>query len=188
MAVTAPLLTYEQYMSEEPTHQRYEIVDGVRVIVNPTRKHQDVLLNIAELFRSYQRRSRVGKTIIAPCDVLIRRNPLRVRQPDVLFISHEQLAKCGEEDDPAPLEAAPELVVEILSPSDYRSALREKIEDYCAAGVKECWIVSPQAETVEVLRLSAEGAETVEIYGISQTLTSVTYPDLTLAVESIFTL
>lgn len=72
--------------------------------------------------------------------------------------------------------------------SDYRSALCENLVDDCAAGVKECWIVSPQAEMVEVLRLSAEGAETVEIYALSQTLTLATYPDLALAVESIFTL
>ena len=61
-----------------------------------------------------------------------------------------------------------------------------KIREYCAVGVREAWMVSLQAETVEVLRLSSEGAETVVIYGNRQTLQSVTFPDLTIALADVF--
>jgi Uma2 family endonuclease len=183
---TPPPITYEQYLAEEPTNERYDIVDGVRYYMNPNRLHQNILLNIAELFRKFERATRRGKTIIAACDVLISRHPLRTRQPDLLFISHEQLQQCRDSTDPAPLAAAPEVVVEILSPSDTRRVLDAKVVDYQSVGVKECWIVSPQAETVEVLRLTEQGADMVEIYANTQTITSALWPDLSFPVAEIF--
>jgi Uma2 family endonuclease len=56
-------------------------------------------------------------------DVVIRAEPLRVRQPDALFISNERLDQVGGEPEHGPLKAAPELVVEILSPSETRKRL-----------------------------------------------------------------
>src|SRR5581483_5756520 len=127
----APLLTYEAYIAEGEICKRYDILDGVRMdMPNPTRRRQDIAGNIYEALRAYQRASGRGRTFFAPCDVLIRRKPLRTRQPDVLFISHEQLAKCSDENDPAPLFAAPELVVEILSPSETPRMREDKVADY----------------------------------------------------------
>jgi Uma2 family endonuclease len=183
----APLLTYEAYMAEGEIYRRYDILDGVRMdMPNPTRRHQDILFNVAEKLRAYERTSKCGKAILAPCDVLIRREPLRTRQPDVLFISHEQLAKCSDENDPAPLYAAPELVVEILSPSETPRMWEDKIADYCQVGVQECWMVSQGAETVEVLRLTQAGPEAIATYDQSQTLRSIVFPNLTIAVAAIF--
>src|SRR5262249_27309366 len=152
-------LTYEDYMQEEETNFRYDILDGVRItMTNPTRLHQKAAMNIARHFQDYERATHSGEALIAPCDVLITRVPLRTRQPDVLFISKAQLAKCADPADPSALEAAPELVVEILSPSETRKVREDKIRDYCAIGVKECWLVLMGAKTVEVLRLTLDGA------------------------------
>jgi Uma2 family endonuclease len=181
-------LTYEDYMSEGEINRRYDIIDGVReYMTNPTVRHQDVNGNIYDAFRRFQRTSRIGRTIMAPCDILISRKPLRTRQPDALFISRERF---GDKDvnDPAPLQPAAELVVEILSPSEHRASRLAKIKDYCRAGVVECWIVSPQAETVEILRLTQITHETVQIYGHDQTLTSISFPDLSIKVADIFAL
>ena len=76
--------------------------------------------------------------------------------------------------------------MEVLSPSDTRSIRLGKIADYCAVDVKECWVVSPEAETVEVLRLTPEGPERAALYGSGETLQSLTFPDLTLALDDIF--
>jgi Uma2 family endonuclease len=180
-------MTYEDYMAEGEVFKRYDIIDGVRIFMtNPSRLHQDYLLNLGELLRQYQRHMKSGRTYIAPCDVLIRRDPLRTRQPDVLFISHEQLEKCAPREDPAPLEATPELVVEILSPSETRRARFEKLRDYATIGVKECWIVSPQAETVEVLTLTEEGLERIGIYGVGQEVSSQSLPGLNVKVDEVF--
>lgn len=180
------LLTYEDYMSEGEVNQRYDIIDGVRIFMTqPTDRHQDIVLNIAELLRGYQRKARTGKAMIAPCDVQITINPLRTRQPDVLFISRERYG-VRSADDAHPFSPAPELVVEVLSPSDTRSVRLGKISDYCAVGVRECWLVSPQAETVEILRITRDGAEHTAFYGADQTLQSITFPDMTLALDDIF--
>src|SRR5437762_489790 len=123
MAITTPLLTYEQYMAEGEINQRYEILDGVRRFMpNPSVGHQDICFNIAAALKDYGKSSGKGRMIMAPCDILIRRNPLRTRQPDVLFVSH---ARFGTRDifDPSPLDPAPELVVEVLSPSDTAEVL-----------------------------------------------------------------
>jgi Uma2 family endonuclease len=185
-AASSPL-TYEQYLAEGETLQRYDIIDGTRVpMTNPTELHQDLLLTIAALLKDYGRTSGRGKAIIAPCDVLVRRAPLRTRQPDVLFISNERRAQNRPPNDPAPLSPAPELVVEILSPSDTESVLQDKITDYCAVDVRECWVVDLTLRTVGVRSLTQQGALPTATYGVGSRVQSIIFPDLTLAVDAIF--
>ena len=180
------LLTYADYMAEGEINRRYDIIDGERIFMTqPTDGHQDVVLNIAELLRAYQRRAKTGKTMISPCDVFIAGDPLRTRQPDVLFASRERCAG-RTSNNASPWSPAPELVVEVLSPSDTRSVRLAKVADYCTVDVKECWLVGPLAETVEVLRLTPDGPEQAALYGAGQTLQSLTFPDLTLALDDIF--
>src|SRR5207249_11270682 len=100
IATPAPatgLLTYEQYMAEGEEMRRYDIIDGVRIYMNPTRLHQRLLQNLAGLLRDFEAAFRRGKVYIAPCDLLVTRTPLRTRQPDVLFMSNERVAQCPEE-------------------------------------------------------------------------------------------
>jgi len=184
--VEPEILTFEDYMSEGEINRRYDIIDGKReYMTNPSLLHQDVAFNITEALRRFQRKLRLGRTIMAPADILITRKPLRTRQPDALFISKERFGTRNL-SDPAPLSPAPELVVEVLSPSESRATRAAKIRDYCKVGVLECWIVSPQAETVEVLRLTHVAHETVDIYGHDATVTSITFPDLAIPVADIF--
>jgi Uma2 family endonuclease len=183
---SAPL-TYEQYKQEGEVNRRYDIIDGMRIdMANPTRRHQAIAGNIYDALRNYERSTGSGKAFFAPCDLLITRVPLRTRQPDVLFISHQQLSKCGADTDPTALEAAPELVVEILSPTETRRIRDGKIADYCAIGVKECWVVHTMDQTVEVLRLNPKSADTVALYGSGQTVQSALFPALTIAVTAVF--
>lgn len=186
MAVATGRLTYEQYMAEPEIRKRYEIIDGVRhFMTNPTIAHQKVQGNVYTEIRAWRRISKAGEVILAPCDVLIQRSPLRTRQPDVLFISHERLGERSL-DDPAPLAPAPELVVEVLSPSNTQQALDDKLADYRKVGVQECWVVNRTLQTVEVLRLTPESAETVAVYSMRDTVQSLTFPDLTMAVADVF--
>jgi Uma2 family endonuclease len=185
--VKTPLLTYEAYMAEEEINRRYDIIDGVReFMASPTPRHQDIQGNIYERLRVYQRQTRKGRVVQAACDVLITQSPLRTRQPDILFMSNLRLSLNPPPDDPAPRDPAPELVVEILSPSDTRSVLSGKITDYCAVDVKECWVVSPKDQTVEVLELTPSGSRPVAVYGAGQNVVSLTFPDLSVPVDAIF--
>ena len=180
------LLTYEEYMAEGEINRRYDILDGVRgYTADASARHCDVMLNVALLLRGYQRMSRRGRTILPPCDVLISRVPLRTRQPDALFISHTRFGS-RPLSEMGPLNPAPELAVEVLVLGETRNMREKKITDYCAVGVTECWVVNMDVETVEVLRLTPKGPVREALYGSGQTLESLTFPDLTLALDDIF--
>jgi Uma2 family endonuclease len=185
--VSAPPLTYEQYLAEGEINQRYDILDGERIYMSsPNERHQDILGNIFEGFRAFQRSTRAGKAVMAPRDVLITRTPLRTRQPDVLFISHARRAQSPPATDPAPLSPAPELIVEIISSSERDSVLQQKLADYAAVDVLEGWIVYPTPQTVEV-RLQSNGIwTTFATYGQGEIVASVVFPGLSLAVADIF--
>ncbi len=193
--VTRPM-TYEEYLASPEEMRRYDIIDGYKIyyvfgygenqMTNPTRDHQRVLRRIARPFEDYEERTQAGQAFVSPCDVLIRRNPTRTRQSDVLFISNERLSENAPSDNPAPLSPAPELAVEILSPSDTRRVRQNKLNDYAAVDVCECWLVSLEAETVEVLRRAGGAFETVAVYGRGQVVSSVTFRNLAVAVSDIF--
>ena len=186
MAVATDRLTYEQYMAEEEIRKRYDIIDGVRIFMsNPSIRHQKIQGNVYSGLRAWRQAGRNGEVILAPCDVLIRRSPFRTRQPELLFISRERLGDRSL-DDPSPLEPAPELVIEILSPSNIGRALEDKLADYARAGVLECWIVSQTSQTVEVLRMTPEGSDPVAVHSMGETVQSITFPELTMAVADVF--
>ena len=189
--VSPKLLTYERYLSEfltEPvTMQPCEIINGVRVyMTSPNWWHQKIAFALAKLLDEYQEAATPGQVLQSPLDVMISAYPLKVRQPDVFFITNQRLAQGGGAPSLGPLTIAPELVIEILSPSETRRILNAKISDFCAIGVNECWVISPESETVEVLRLTSEGPVREALYGLGQTLQSLTFPDLTLALDDIF--
>ena len=98
--------------------------------------------------------------------VLIQRQPLRVRQPDVMFFNAERTGFLGRSDlrGLQVFEVPPDVVVEVLSPSNTAPRFREKIEDYRRIGVLERWLVSPEDETMEILRLSDSGITAAAMY------------------------
>ena len=181
-------LTYDAYMMEPAVYGRYDIVNGVRIFMpGATWDHQDIAGNLSDLLRAYARSSAIGKVVFAPFDVLIRRFPkMQVRQPDLLFISNVRLAQAGGRPAKGPLEAAPELVVEIISDSETQRILGDKIADYVEIGVDECWVVRPDAGTVEVLALTPGGASSLAVYGQGEAVQSVVFTGLSVSVADVF--
>ena len=176
-------LTYQQYLDLPEMKARYSIVDGELVMaVAPTTKHQRCILELALKLTPVVREHRLGEIFIAPIDIVIHRDPLRTRQPDLLFISNARRYIIGRQV----IEGGPDLVIEILSPSNTRRELEEKLQDYQTIGVREAWIVATQGQTVEVLQLSAGGIERSGLYGLGDTIVSQVLPDLRLAVAEIF--
>ena len=191
--ITRPM-TYEEYLESPPEMTRLDIVDGwkeyrrygEKQLTSPTRDHQDIQGNLYTAFRSYALATKQAKAIQAPCDVRITTRPLRKRQPDVLLISRARLAQNPPSNNPTPLSPAPELVVEIVSPSDRPSVLAAKIADYRAVDVKEIWIVRDGPQMVELLRLTVEEIESVGTYKLGEFVPSFSFSGLTVAVQDIF--
>ena len=79
-------LTFADYLLLPTIQQRYDIVDGEMVMsAAPTPRQQWISQNLCVALRAYFRANRRGIVIYAPCDIVIRRDPLRTRQPD-LFV------------------------------------------------------------------------------------------------------
>jgi Uma2 family endonuclease len=188
-AIDTKHLTFADYLLSPTIKQRYDIIDGEMVMsAAPTPRHQLISMNILLPVHAYLQTDRRGIVIYAPCDIVIRRDPLRTRQPDlfVFLRGREDIDDLETLIEQPVLEVAPDLTIEIISKNETRRARLEKIEDYRRIGVKECWIVSPQGQTVEVLRLSPEGVRTVGIYGVGMHVQSEILAGLDLPVDDVF--
>jgi Uma2 family endonuclease len=177
------LLTYEEYLALPEIEGRYDIIDGELLMSPaPTPFHQRILINLILLLTPVVRERQLGEVLCAPLDVVICREPLRTRQPDLIFIRAERTDIIGDQL----IEGAPDLIVEILSPSNTRAEVEKKLKDYAAIGVSECWLVSPEAQIIEVLRLTKKGWKRQVIYGLGDKLTSPLLPGFSLKVDEIF--
>jgi Uma2 family endonuclease len=182
-------LTYEQYLTFPETIQRYEIIDGdMKMPPAPSFEHQWIADSLVLNLRPFVQQRQLGVVVSVTVDVLIQREPLRTRQPDVLFLSTARTGIRGREGlrGLQTLNTAPDLVIEVLSPSETRRDVADKLTDYRAIGVQECWLVSSEAQTVEVLRLNKEAEHRVGLFGIGDTVRSEVLPELQLTVEEIF--
>ncbi len=110
---------------------------------SPRYKHQKIVGEIFFALRSYLETHPIGEVIVAPSDVELGNQD--VYEPDIYFISKERLGIVTEQG----VTGAPDLVVEVLSPSTARLDYRKR-DKYGATGVKEMWLVSERAKTVEI--------------------------------------
>ena len=191
--VTRPM-TYEEYIRSPEERARYDILEGYKVyrrygkeeMAAPTRQHQNIQGNLYVALRHHAMSTQSAKAFLAPCDVLIRHIPLKARQPDVLLISRERLEQNKPDDSAAPLDPAPELVVEIISPSERPGQRTAKLADYRSVEVKEVWQVFADAKTIEVVALTEDAIETVGTYKSGDNVVSVAFPELVVAVDALF--
>ncbi|MBI3988201.1 MAG: Uma2 family endonuclease [candidate division NC10 bacterium] len=181
MSIQTKNLTYEEFLKLPEMKRRYEVVNGELIYMtpSPTPSHQMISRTLFRVLDHFVADRELGEVLYAPLDILIQQNPLRTRQPDLLFISKERLAIVGEHM----IEGGPDLIVEILSPANTRLDLEEKLKDYGSINVRECWFVSPEAQTVEVLKFTSGRFERIGLYGLGDVITSEVLPGLHLKVE-----
>ena len=178
---TGTMLTYEEYLETPETMIRCEVVDGEVIMAGPSLYHQIISGNINEPVRAFVRANRLGRVVYSPVDVIVQRDPLRVQQPDLLFVSNERTGILGER-----IEGGPDLVVEIISPSNTRSEIESRLADYASINVRECWLVYPQIHAVEVLRLEGGEWQRAYIRGAGERIESVVLPGLELDIAAFF--
>ena len=174
-------LTYEDYCAA-PADERYELLDGELIMVPaPNLKHQMVSAEIYAQLREFIKDRALGTLLYAPCDVLFSDND--VVQPDLLFVSRqrEHLLRDGQK-----VQGAPDLVVEILSPSTADRDQGEKLALYARHGVTEYWLVDPIAETVSIHRQRAGVLVPIQTFGRNQTLRSPLLAGLELHLDHVF--
>lgn len=183
MAVVKPRgrkWTYEDLFNLPDDRKRYEIIEGeLYEMPSPNWTHQTVLMRTVELFLPAVR-AISAEMLFAPIDVFMPgANPV---QPDLLVLTDERLPLASERG----VEGAPDLVVEVLSPSNPRHDLVVKRLLYARAGVREYWIVDPDERTVEVLSLDGNEYSTHVFAGGDELVTSTVLPGLSFKASEIF--
>jgi Uma2 family endonuclease len=109
-------------------------------------RHGRVAFRVAELIGAHVRQHRLGVAVTNDSGFALSRSPDTLRGPDVAFVRRERLKLLGEPAKAFP--GAPDLAIEVLSPSNTRSGLHAKVGDYLAAGSVCVWIVDPESRTV----------------------------------------
>ena len=139
--------TYQDY--SKLGNEIFEIIDGERKNMTPapSYEHQDIQSTIVRILINYIFDNKLGKLLFAPIDVILDNK--NVVQPDILFLSNEKrnlIQKRG-------IFGAPDLVIEIISPSSRYRDIFEKKELYEKFGVKEYWLVDYYMKNIEILVL-----------------------------------
>lgn len=158
MATAVRPLTYDDLdlIPQDREGDRHEIIDGVLVVTpSPIPLHQIASGKLHVRFETFVEPRRLGRVIAAPIDVVFA--PRQVAVPDLVFVRQDRLHIIG----PKAIEGAPDLIVEILSPSTRGRDRGKKMRLYARFGVREYWILDPVARTIAVHLLRGEEYELV---------------------------
>ena len=181
MATTSKTLSYEEWLTLPEVEGVEEVVNGEIRTMPPNKViHADTVENLADLLKARVDR-RTVQVRVSTFGLVIRQNPLSTRVPDIaVFIRSNVVERDGY------IHSAPELVVEVLSPANTRSERAEKLKDYESLGVPEVWVVSPEAQTVEVLLLKDARLATASLLREGQ-LTPIHFPEAAVDIAAIWT-
>ena len=172
-------LTYADYLAL-PGDERYELHDGELVMVaSPSEPHQRVAKRLAWQMMTLEERG-LGQIYFAPFDVVL--SDTEVVQSDLLFVSQERSHIITQ----ANVQGAPDLVVEILSPSTANRDWTRKRDMYARHGVMELWVVDPDAMIVWVMLLRDADFELLGVYGEGQSFSSSTLEGFTIDLDDVF--
>ena len=180
--------TYAEYLSW-PDEERWELIDGVPYMMSPapTRKHQELSVELCRQFANYLK----GK----PCRIYDA--PFDVRLPETAGASDDEIETVVQPDivvvcdhgklDDKGCTGAPDLIIEILSPSSAERDLKEKFYLYQRVGVREYWIVNQSDNTVMTFKLNNEGEYgRPDMYGSRDTVSVPLLGELIIDLADVF--
>jgi Uma2 family endonuclease len=176
---TQARLTYDDLVAMPDDGLRHEIIDGVLYVTpSPNLRHQELLGRLHFAIGLWLREHPdAGRVFFAPLDVLFSRYD--VVEPDLLFVTADR----REVLTPANVQGAPSLVVEVLSPGTRKRDAGIKRDLFERGGVREYWLVDPDAQSITVYRTSKRGT-----FGEANTLTATSGAALVTPLLQDFTL
>jgi len=176
-------LTYDDFLLFPDDGKRHELIDGEHYVTpSPSRKHQAIVWNLITIIGPYLESHPLGRAFAAPFDVVF--SNFDVVEPDLLFISNARLDVLTTKN----VQGAPNLVVEIGSPSTRRRDEIIKRKLYERFDVEEYWIIDPEIETIAVYRHVGGIYQRVLELAVERndTLATPLLPQLTLPLQQIF--
>jgi Uma2 family endonuclease len=159
-------LTYDDLRGFPEDNFRRELVDGELIVTaSPSTRHQETVLELGARLLAWTK-EHGGKVFVAPTDVFF--SETNVVEPDVLFVRQEH----GERVEKQFVRSAPDVVIEVSSPSTRRFELVRKRELYERFGVPEYWYVDLESDRVEIYRLGSSGYDRPIVLSRDDTLES----------------
>jgi Uma2 family endonuclease len=174
--------TYEDWLRLPNDGWRYEVIKGVLYMAPaPTIKHQRASRDLEFALITFVRQQRAGEVFNAPVDVYLPGQETPV-EPDLVFVSAERAHIISGRG----IEGAPDLIVEIFSPTTWWYDLRVKLPLYQETGVREYWVVDTEAKTVQIFVLRGAAYTSLGLWEPGQLVRSEVLAGFAVAVDTIF--
>ncbi len=148
--------TADDLLALADAEERYELVGGDLMMRSPASPIQGrYAARLVGALASYLEEHELGEVYTAEPGFELRARPEQtVRAPDVAFLRHDKIPPPEQQAGFWPV--APDLVIEIISPSETSQAVQEKVQDYLSAGTRLIWLVYPSTQTVVEYRSSTQ--------------------------------
>jgi len=151
MPVTTRPMTAEELLKMPHGDSRYELIEGILKQMSPTgSKHGKVTARITVHLANHNHKDGLGEVYAAETGFKISFDPDTVRAPDVAFVSRERAEAIGDTEGFFP--GAPDLAVEVVSPSDSYAEVEEKALAWLEAGTRMVVVANPRKKTFTVYR------------------------------------
>jgi Uma2 family endonuclease len=148
--LTKPV-TADELLAMPDDGYRYELVKGELRKMAPTGdEHGDVTMELAGALHQHVKQHNLGKVYAAETGFKLGSDPDTVRAPDIAFVALDKVQRTGRLRGFR--SGAPDLAVEVLSPSDRVSGVEDKVAEWLDGGARMVWVVSPKLHTVTVYR------------------------------------
>jgi Uma2 family endonuclease len=159
----------------------YQLIEGNLIISSSHAfDHQQVLGRLLSRIGNYVEQHHLGELVLGPSDVFL--DEINVFQPDLYFVRNENRRIIVKEG----VRGAPDLVVEVLSPSNFEQDRNEKQQVYARSGVEEMWIIDPEARQIELYPL-AKGLDAAPlIVREPDSFSPALFPGLTIETTLLF--
>ena len=181
MTTVSVKYTYQDLLTTPDDRNRYEIFEGdIIVTPAPNEPHQTAAMNLSVILGTYIKRHGLGKLYAAPLDVYFDEET--VIEPDLLFVAKDRFSIIEKQR----IKGAPDLVVEVLSPSTEERDRGFKFKRCAQEGVKEYWLVDPDRRAVDVYTLTLKGYELFGKFGGDQTVKSKILPGLSFTASEVW--
>ena len=181
MSHTTDVTTAQQLAAISDDGKRYELVDGALHMMSPAGfRHGRIAGKLLRRIGDYVERHQLGETSAAETGYLIQQDPDTVRAPDVAFVAGDRLQQYANHVGYLPL--APDLVAEVVSPSDRSSEVEAKARAWTDAGVRVVLVVDPETSMVREYRSERQ----IQVYSDGLVNLNDVLPGFSLDVVELF--
>jgi len=170
--------------------EKIELIKGfISQMAAPTPFHQDISLELGRVFKNHLKATQKKcKIYHAPFDVRLIKNPQGKTDKEIYTVVQPDLCLICDRSkiDQKGCLGAPDLIIEILSPSNSKTDLQDKFALYEENGVNEYWIVFPHEKVVQKFILKDEKYQFMGYYTTSNSISPLVLPDLAINLEEVF--